>query len=102
MVHTGSSNCDDGPGFDQGMLRGFRYYEVSNTPGVRVVDMRPRVLCSFLDLMYAMLDVDPNKEVEHELKGRHIHLIFPFNLIIRVRSCHLSSVTCLPCFTARA
>jgi len=41
------------------------------------------VIMSFLDLMYALLDVDPQREVPRSLAGRHIHLIFPFNLCFK-------------------
>jgi len=41
------------------------------------------VIMSFLDLMYALLDVDPQQDVPRSLAGRHIHLIFPFNLCIK-------------------
>jgi len=41
------------------------------------------VIASFLDLMYAQLGLDPEKEVQGELKGRHVHLIFPFSLFMK-------------------
>jgi len=49
------------------------------------------VIMSFLDLMYALLDVDPQREVPSSLGGRHIHLFFPFNLFYK--EMHLNQKT---------
>jgi len=41
------------------------------------------VIASFMELMYALLDVHEDKEVPDSLKGRHVHLFFPFTLVYR-------------------